>query len=475
MSRQPHDSHPGQHRAAPPRITPRGGARLVASCLLLALATGCATWHQRTIAFHDAVRAENYEEANRQLAKSKSQARKKNEILYHMNAGYVKFMLGDSPGSNAALEKAEILAENQRRGIASAAAALVTNPEARPYQPEDIELIMINFYKSMNYLKENDREGALVEARKINLKLEQLNDKYPDHAKRYQRDAFAHLLMGLIYDASGDDNNAFIAYRNAYDIYNSDYAAMFGILPPEQLKKDLLRSAHRNGFTAELAAYERAFGFTYTPAPPAADLVVLWLNGLGPVKEQAVFRFVATTRGGIVTFSDEEQGLVFPFPLGAGTNIANASILSVAFPRYASRPPRYLRAILTTNSVDQPLELVENINDIAIKTLHDRMLREFANTLLRLAVKKGIEHAARQQNEWLGLIAGIVNSATEMADTRNWQTLPHSISYTRVPVAAGENNIMLRCLSPDAPSITRSLRVTAGNRGTHFRVLQTMK
>ncbi len=42
---------------------------------------------------------------------------------------------------------------------------------------------------------------------------------------RYQHDAFANNLIGLIYDASGDYNNAFIAYRNAYDIYEEITAA----------------------------------------------------------------------------------------------------------------------------------------------------------------------------------------------------------------------------------------------------------
>ena len=83
-------------------------------------------------------------------------------------------------------------------------------------------------------------EDALVEVRKINIRLQQLNDKYPDHKNRYQRDAFAQLLMGLIYDAAGDYNNAFIAYRNAYNTYQTDYLKNFGLAAPEQLKKDLL-------------------------------------------------------------------------------------------------------------------------------------------------------------------------------------------------------------------------------------------
>ena len=48
----------------------------------------------------------------------------------------------------------------------------------------------------MNYLQMNNMEDALVEVRKINIRLQQLNDKYPDHKNRYQRDAFCTIVDG---------------------------------------------------------------------------------------------------------------------------------------------------------------------------------------------------------------------------------------------------------------------------------------
>ena len=38
--------------------------------------------------------------------------------------------------------------------------------------------------------------------------------------------------MGMIYDASGDKNNAFIAYRNAYEAYENSYGKLFNINTP---------------------------------------------------------------------------------------------------------------------------------------------------------------------------------------------------------------------------------------------------
>ena len=65
-------------------------------------------------------------------------------------------------------------------------------------------------------------EEALVEVRRMEILLNQLDDKYKSEEK-FNKDAFVHLLMGLVYDAQGDINNAFIAadtvilYENYYN------------------------------------------------------------------------------------------------------------------------------------------------------------------------------------------------------------------------------------------------------------------
>jgi hypothetical protein len=41
------------------------------------------------------------------------------------------------------------------------------------------------------------------------------------------------------------------------------------------------------------------------------------------------------------------------------------------------------------------------------------------------------------------LALGIANAATEKADTRNWQTLPSQIHYSRIPLTEGANEIRI--------------------------------
>ena len=46
------------------------------------------------------------------------------------------------------------------------------------------------------------------------------------------------------------------------------------------------------------------------------------------------------------------------------------------------------------------------------------------------------------------MIAIVAASASESADTRNWQTLPHSMYYTRVPVEKGSQKLTLSLNGP---------------------------
>lgn len=452
----------------------------VLGCILL---TGCATWYQRTAAFQEAVNQGNFEQAEKLLQKDKKQARDKNKILYYLNQGYVEFMLGHYEKSNQAFETAEQLTEDQHRNALTEAAVLVTNPEIRPYKPEDFEVIMINFYKALNYLQMNNMEDALVEVRKINIRLQQLNDKYPDHKNRYQRDAFAQLLMGLIYDAAGDANNAFIAYRNAYDTYQNDYVKNFGLAAPEQLKQDLLRTAYTCGLTSELQEYEKQFNTRYTPLPPSPNgqLVLFWLNGFGPVKSEWGITFTKIQRNdGAIVFHNEELGLAFPFFWGNGYNendrnsLADVNVVRAVFPKYTERLPAFNQGLLTYDNKTYALQKAEDINQIAFKTLHDRMVRELSNSLLRVAVKQGLRYTASKQNEWLGFAVGLANAFTEKADTRNWQTLPYSISYARVPLNASENKIGLKFTGPKATPDNQQIEIPSDNKGTRFFVYTTL-
>ena len=454
---------------------------LIVVCLF---ATSCATFYEINYEFNQNFEEGNIEQARSVLNKNKKRVKKKEEFLYFANHGVVSWMLGDYENSNIQFEKAYLYGEDYRQNPLNVAASFLVNPNLIKYPGEDHEHLLLLYYKALNYLKLGDKEAALVECRRLNNRLNDLSVKYKSDDK-YKRDAFIHNLMGIIYEANGEYNNAFIAYRNAYNIYQEDFTYLFGLGAPDQLKQDLLRSAYLTGFDDEVRRFEDEFGITYEHQPtPNGELVFFWHNGLGPIKSEWSINFTILPGGdGFVTFTNEEHGFSFPFPYEendgdeeeGGAKLTDLEFFRVAFPKYVERSVTHSGATLILNDQRKPLELAEDINAIAFHSLEQRMTWECGKSLLRAALKKAAERQAEEKSEELGLVVGLINALTEQVDTRNWQTIPHSIYYTRMPLNEGENKVKIQ-LDEEGSDLGKVIDFSfTGQKGkTVFHTYQTL-
>lgn len=450
---------------------------LIAPAVIMA---ACATFYQKTYQVQSSIASGQFEKADKLLANDNKWAENNHRVLYYMNRGVVSFMMNDYEESIKFLNQADHYIEDYSKEFGWETLSLISNPMVKPYQPEDFEAVMIHFYKALDFLALNDYEGALVEARRVNIRLQEINDKFKDHQNKYQRDAFAHNLMGMIYDAAGEYNNAFIAYRNALDVYEKDYKKLFNLDVPLQLKKDLLRTARKTGFSDQVNFYENKFGIKASDVENKneGELVLFWLNGMGPVKEE--WQITISNMGisdGIVSLGNPELGLNYAYSannLSAREKAAfkNLSFIRVAFPKYRERLPVFSRGQILFNNKEIPFEKAQNINKIAFQSLRDRMVRELGNSLLRLATKRAMEELASRENENLGTIVSIINAMTEKADTRNWQSLPYSISYARISLPEGQNSINLQFSGSNSSHDQISVNIQAGK--TSFFTYHTM-
>jgi len=415
--------------------------------LLLALSSACATYYQSNFTFNQEFESGALDKAYQTLQHHSSQAHGKKEFLYFANNGLVLSMMGKYEESNAFFEKAFLFGEDYRTNYLNEVASYLTNPNFTSYKGEDHEHLLLLYYKALNYLKLKDTDNALVEIRRLNIRLQQLTDRYHSPQK-YEHDAFINILMGITYEVDKDYNNAFIAYRNALNVYQTDYHTLFGLSPPIQLKEDLLRTAWLSGLKDEFEQFKVSLGmpdYTYQP-PVGGELIFFWHNGLAPVKTEWGVDFVVSRRGGMAYFTNAQLGLQFPFPLEGYSEaqvngLAALEVFRVAFPKYMERPPYFANAEINAGGNVWPLQLAEDVNQIAFKCLQERMALEFSKALLRVALKKVEEAQVRKEDQTLGSIVGLFNALTEKADTRNWQTLPHSISYCRVPLPEGPQSV----------------------------------
>ena len=417
--------------------------------------SSCATYYQSNFTFNQEFESGQLDKAYKTLQAHSSEARGKKEFLYFVNNGLILSMMGRYSESNQFFEKAFLFGEDYRINYLNEVASYLTNPNFTTYKGEDHEHLLLLYYKALNYLKMNNTEDALVEIRRLNIRLQQLTDRY-NSSDKYDHDAFSNVLMGITYEVDKDYNNAFIAYRNAFNIYNNDYQRFFGVNAPQQLKEDLLRTAWLSGLKDEFEAYKDTLqmpSYVYKQND-GGELIFFWHNGLAPVKAEWGVDFVISRQGGVVYFTNSQLGLSFPFNMEGyndheKNSLSNLEVFRVAFPKYIERSAYYSQATLNVNDQTLPLQLVEDLNKIAFKCLQERMGLEFSKALLRVALKKAEEYEIKKQDRTLGSIVGMINALTEKADTRNWQTLPHSIYYCRVPMKEGQNTLTFTLKSPE--------------------------
>lgn len=445
---------------------------------------GCASYHDRITAYYTNVTEGNWGEAEKALEKNTLLKKPRNKLLYLMERGRVAHLGGDYERSNRYLNEADQLYEVGLKNTGDAIVGAVLNPMSQNYKGEDFEIFMLHYYKALNYFYLGQKEEALVEARRITLQTQAQGDYYNDKSSRYSKDAFSLLLQGLIYEADKDYNNAFIAYRNAVEVFeNAPNQVYYGVDMPENLKYDVMRMAYKMGFTSELHKFEKQFNTVFKDyeTTSGGELIFFWENGLAPVKRQKdVFFSLIKGEDGALFFTDAIGGMMIPFDFGiaGNTDISAIHSLRVALPEYELRQPLYRNGTLAIGRDVFEFELVENVNQLAVQTLEERFGKEMGELLTRVAVKKAAEYAltssARSSNgkkdallEGLGLGVQLFSLFSEKADTRNWQTLPGYINYVRVPLQPGRNMLELKLVQWDGREVTEQIELY-GRGGLQF-------
>jgi len=372
-----------------------------------------------------------FDQALKILSEQKDGYGKKNELLFLLDKGLVLHLAGRYQESIPVFAQAKAkYDELYTESLTRFAGSWVWNNYTLPYRGEDFERVMINIFQALNYVALGDWEGALVEARDADSTLNAINRQYSaDQQNVYREDGFARLLMGILYESTGqapDINDAFIDYAKAFKIYQSDYVTNYGLHPPKILQENLLATAAWMG-GQEAVAYSRLLaGVQYSNLPQKnsqAEIYVIHYQGMAPVKV--------------------EDSIILPLPGGNATRFS--------FPKYKERIyDNSAKFLVATDSQGENFrsttELAEDISSIAKKNLANRRLRTIAKGVLRPAMKyfaeeQGLkaveEQAGKDTSQWLRYLAILYNVYTEEADLRSWQTLPAEIRLGRLILPPG--------------------------------------
>ncbi len=444
--------------------------------LWLPVLFSCATYNNKLTGYYNSIDQSDYYRANAFLSQNGFLQQDRNRLLFFLEKGKIYHLLGSYDSSNLYFNLADNFIENKRKTTGDFIKGNLLNPMTQTYLGEDYEKFLIHYYKALNYLYKGEKDEAVVEARRITLATNAQQEKFTPNKNRYTEDAFALLMQGLVYETAGETNNAFISYRNAADLFLSKPGGYYGVAMPHQLKKDLLRTADKMGFADQVELYQRKIKMEYsrTDEGEGGELVVFFERGMAPAKTEQNFILAQDGNGsGSFLFNSQYGSFNVPFDFSAA-NISNTSSINrfrtirVAVPSYTSQPYSMTAGTVTANNQTYKAELAEDINTLAPSLLKERIVKEVSSALVRQVVKKlaevGASAAAKEvaknnskeknekkkkdNAELVGLTAGLLvnlfNTATEKADTRNWQSLPAFIQYVRIPLQKGENTVTLQ-------------------------------
>lgn len=371
-------------------------------------------------------------------------------VLNLLEKGRLQFLAAEWAASQKTFEKAYAEIEVQRnkakiqisKGIEKLG-AVVSNDNAISYQVPYYEQGMLHSYQALNYLFQHDMEGALVEIRRANLVQENALKAYQDEIYKAQselynsgmssdsidstypsmaesigdvkngfQNAFTFYLSGVLYEASGELNDAYIDYKRAIEIYPDNF----------YLQQDVLRLATKLGMQDDLDEFEQRFGDYQVPENNNQGQVVMLV-------EQDIVN------------SKQDVGLNLP----VGRSNRGLKFFSFALPVY--RGALLQHSHLMVSSADESYESNEivRIQSLAAKDLQDQLPALLTRQVVRVVAKEQMrQKLSREAGDVGNILASIYNIASEKADTRSWSTLADEVDIVRMNLPAGKQVLQVQ-------------------------------
>jgi len=371
-------------------------------------------------------------------------------VLSLLERGRLQFLAADFPASQKTFAQAYVQVEEQRnkakiqisKGIEKLG-AVVSNDNATSYEVPYYEQSMLHSYQALNYLFQYDLSGALVEIRRANLVQETALKVYKDEIYKAQselnnsgmstdslqggypsmdsaigkvkngfQNAFTFYLSGILYEASGELNDAYIDYKRAIEIYPEN----------NYLQQDVLRLATKLAMQDDLVSFEQRFGKYQTRDSKGQGQVVVLVER-------------------DMVNSKQDVGLNLP----VGRSNYGLKFFSFSLPVYDGTLPLHNK--LTFNSAGDTYQSHEivRIQSLAAKDLKDQLPSLLTRQVVRVVAKEQMrQKLSREAGDVGNILASIYNIASEKADTRSWSTLPDQVDIVRMNVPVGKQILQVQ-------------------------------
>jgi uncharacterized protein len=388
------------------------------------------------------IRNGNYNSAANKIyeAELNSEYADKDRVLLHLDKGIIFHYQDEYKQSSNEFELAELAIEElYTKSISKGAFSMLLNDNALAYDGEVYENLYLNIFKALNYVHQNEFDDAYVEIRRITNKLKELDVKLEEQIDQlnaseeskfevdpvyldYYNNVLANYLSYLIFRSEGEFDNSRISFEKLNQAWET-YPDVYNFKKPKAVVDSSINSL--------------------------VYLNVLSFTGSSPIKESVGARI--TTFDDHVIISDPTNFHLQPIPI---PGIKYGWNFKFSFPQIQTFQSDVTKIEVFADSTKLgELELLENMNNVAIKTFESEKSIIYFKTITR-AIAKGIGASAlgrtikKEAKGTLGdILAGIANAAvdaTENADLRSWRTMPGYCYVGEFQIEEGTYNIEIK-------------------------------
>jgi hypothetical protein len=390
-------------------------------------------------------------------AAKEEQYKEKDRVLYFLDLGMLYHWSGEYELSNQMLSAAESAIEELfTKSVSKALTSGVLNDNALDYSGEDYEDIYLNVFKALNYIALDDEESALVEIRRVQIKLNLLEDKYKELIDEYNASEDAE---GTLEPRENRFHNAVLARYLSLLLYRSQ-----GDVDDARIDRESMEEAWQS--QAQIYNFPKP-EFPLEEAPDDKALVnILTFTGLSPVK--LADTLYLTTGPGVVYIAMTGQSEdyvtdmvgfnVLPMP-----GIEGGIHFKIQFPRLTERGSDVTHAVVKFdgNIVGETAK-IESIEGIARETFLLKQPLIVGKTIIRAAAKNIAKEIGKDKMQdnladqgtgglLLGILAGVAADvavdSTENADLRISQFFPARAGVVEIETEPGTYDVTVEYMN----------------------------
>ncbi|MDD3050281.1 MAG: hypothetical protein PHR06_03975 [Candidatus Cloacimonetes bacterium] len=422
------------------------------SVLILALLVGCAsmsTSKSQYLGIDKKLMERDYASALAQIESEKEKGyTAKDRVLFYLDAGMLAHYNKEYTKSNEYLTQAEnAIEELFTKSISKGAASLLLNDNALEYSGEDYEDIYLNVFKALNFIELNNFDAAFVEIRRINHKLNMLEDKYKSMADQYNQseDKGANFEIG-----KNQFHNCALGRYLSMLLYRAEHRFDDANIDLQKIKEAWQLQKHIYDFS-------RADLSDALSATDKAKINIVSFIGNGPEKKANTL-YIHTEQNQIIIASTEEnprnKQALTDFDVIYWPGVSEGYHFKLQLPYMEKKGSDITKIkVYIDDRYKGELERIESLENVAFETYKIKEPIIYLKTITRTIVKGLLSEKAKSEmtknvdnplaSFLMRTATDIAVDATENADLRISRFFPAFAHIGEFEVDPGEHTIRI--------------------------------